>query len=33
MGGYGHSWLRGFLLAGATEGVLSDLKLPVLLSH
>lgn len=33
MGGYGHSRLRDFVLGGATEGVLSDLKLPVLLSH
>lgn len=33
MGGYGHSRLRDFVLGGATEGVLSDLKLPILLSH
>lgn len=33
MGGYGHSRLRDFVLGGATQGVLSDLKLPVLLSH
>jgi nucleotide-binding universal stress UspA family protein len=33
MGGYGHSRLRDFILGGATEGVLSDLRLPVLLSH
>lgn len=33
MGGYGHSRLRDFVLGGATEGVLSDLKLPVMLSH
>lgn len=33
MGGYGHSRLRDFVLGGATEGVLTDLKLPVLLSH
>jgi nucleotide-binding universal stress UspA family protein len=33
MGGYGHSRLRDFVLGGATDGVLSDLKLPVLLSH
>lgn len=33
MGGYGHSRLRDFVLGGATEGVLSDLAMPVLLSH
>lgn len=33
MGGYGHSRLRDFILGGATEGVLSDLALPVLLAH
>jgi nucleotide-binding universal stress UspA family protein len=33
MGGYGHSRLRDFVLGGATEGVLSDLRMPVLLSH
>jgi nucleotide-binding universal stress UspA family protein len=33
MGGYGHSRLRDFVLGGATAGVLSDLRLPVLLSH
>lgn len=33
MGGYGHSRLRDFVLGGATEGVLSDLRIPVLLSH
>ena len=33
MGGYGHSRLRDFVLGGATEGVLDDLRLPVLLSH
>jgi nucleotide-binding universal stress UspA family protein len=33
MGGYGHSRMRAFVLGGATEGVLSDLHLPVLLSH
>ena len=33
MGGYGHSRVRDFVLGGATEGVLSDLRLPVLLSH
>lgn len=33
MGGFGHSRLRDFVLGGATAGVLSDLKVPVLLSH
>jgi len=33
MGGFGHSRLRDFVLGGATEGVLADLKMPVLLSH
>ena len=33
MGGYGHSRMRDFVLGGATEGVLSDLLMPVLLSH
>lgn len=33
MGGYGHSRLRDFVLGGATQGVLDDLRLPVLLSH
>lgn len=33
MGGFGHSRLRDFVLGGATEGVLTDLKMPVLLSH
>lgn len=33
MGGYGHSRIRDFVLGGATEGILSDLRLPVLLSH
>ncbi|MCX7303607.1 MAG: universal stress protein [Hyphomicrobiales bacterium] len=33
MGGYGHSRLRDFVLGGATAGVLSELRLPVLLSH
>ena len=33
MGGYGHSRVRDFVLGGATEGVLDDLLLPVLLSH
>ena len=33
MGGYGHSRVRDFVLGGATEGILNDLRLPVLLSH
>jgi nucleotide-binding universal stress UspA family protein len=33
MGGYGHSRVRDFILGGATEAVLDDLRLPVLLSH
>ncbi|HWK66640.1 MAG TPA: universal stress protein [Rhizobiaceae bacterium] len=33
MGGYGHSRVRDFVLGGATQGVLDELRLPVLLSH
>ena len=33
MGGYGHSQIRDFVLGGATEGVLGELRMPVLLSH
>jgi nucleotide-binding universal stress UspA family protein len=33
MGGYGYSRVRDFVLGGATEGILNDLRLPVLLSH
>jgi nucleotide-binding universal stress UspA family protein len=33
MGGYGHSVIRDFVLGGATEDVLDDLRLPVLFSH
>jgi nucleotide-binding universal stress UspA family protein len=33
MGGYGHSRVRDFVLGGATQGILADLRLPVLLSH
>ncbi len=33
MGGYGHSRIRDFVLGGATACVLSDLLMPVLLSH
>lgn len=33
MGGYGHSRLRDFVMGGATQGVLANLTLPVLMSH
>jgi nucleotide-binding universal stress UspA family protein len=33
MGGFGHSRLRDFILGGATKGVFSDLRMPVLLAH
>ncbi len=33
MGGFGHSRIRDFILGGATKGILTDLRLPVLLSH
>lgn len=33
MGAYGHSRLRQFILGGATLGVLSNLRLPVLMAH
>ena len=33
MGGFGHSRIRDFILGGATKGIFSDLRLPVLLSH
>jgi len=33
MGGFGHSRIRDFVLGGATKGILSQLRLPVLLSH
>jgi nucleotide-binding universal stress UspA family protein len=33
MGAFGHTRVRDFVLGGATKGVLSDLKLPILLSH
>lgn len=33
MGGFGHSRLRDFVLGGATKGILSDLRLPVLMAH
>ncbi|MFN8831350.1 MAG: universal stress protein [Labrys sp. (in: a-proteobacteria)] len=33
MGGFGHSRIRDFILGGATNGVLTQLRLPALLSH
>ena len=33
MGAFGHSRIRDFILGGATEGILAELSLPVLLSH
>ena len=33
MGGYGHTRVRDFILGGATDGVLRDLRLPILISH
>ena len=33
MGGFGHSRIRDFILGGATNGVLAQLKLPTLISH
>ncbi len=33
MGGYGHTRVRDFILGGATDGVLRDLRLPILVSH
>lgn len=33
MGGFGHSRVRDFVLGGATNGVLKNLQMPVLLSH
>ncbi|SFZ84545.1 Nucleotide-binding universal stress protein, UspA family [Devosia enhydra] len=33
MGAYGHSRLQQFILGGATRGVLTNLQLPVLMSH
>ncbi|WP_064686398.1 universal stress protein [Rhizobium bangladeshense] len=33
MGGFGHSRLREFVLGGATRAVLTNITLPVLLSH
>ncbi|RVP99620.1 universal stress protein [Sinorhizobium meliloti] len=33
MGGFGHSRVRDFVLGGATKGILTQLRLPILLSH
>ena len=33
MGAFGHTRLRDFVLGGATKGILTDLRLPILLSH
>jgi nucleotide-binding universal stress UspA family protein len=33
MGGFGHSRLREFVLGGATDAVLTNITLPILLSH
>lgn len=33
MGGFGHSRIRDFVLGGATREILTQLRLPVLLSH
>lgn len=33
MGAFGHSRLRDFILGGATKGVMTDARLPILLSH
>ena len=33
MGGFGHTRIRDFVLGGATRGVLTQLRLPVLLAH
>ncbi|MBY3095208.1 universal stress protein [Rhizobium laguerreae] len=33
MGGFGHSRLREFVLGGATQAVLTNISLPVLMSH
>jgi nucleotide-binding universal stress UspA family protein len=33
MGGYGHTRIRDFILGGATDGILRDLRLPILISH
>jgi nucleotide-binding universal stress UspA family protein len=33
MGAFGHSRARDFILGGATQGILADLRLPILMSH
>lgn len=33
MGGFGHSRIRDFVLGGATQGVLAQLRLPSLIAH
>lgn len=33
MGGFGHSVVRDFVLGGATENILDELRLPTLVSH
>ncbi|RWO03626.1 MAG: universal stress protein [Mesorhizobium sp.] len=33
MGAFGHTRLRDFVLGGATKGILSDVRLPIMLSH
>ncbi|MFQ6160864.1 MULTISPECIES: universal stress protein [Sinorhizobium] len=33
MGGFGHSRIRDVVLGGATKGILTQLRIPVLLSH
>ncbi|WP_260683926.1 universal stress protein [Rhizobium laguerreae] len=33
MGGFGHSRLREFVLGGANQAVLTNIALPILLSH
>ena len=33
MGAFGHTRLRDFVLGGATKGILSDARLPIMLSH
>jgi len=33
MGGYGHSRLREFILGGVTRGILTEMTVPVLMSH
>lgn len=33
MGGYGHNRIREFVLGGATRNILSDIRLPIFMSH